>query len=56
MIGSADGDIIRRRYDKKTSIIRRGEGGYDETIAGFVGANEGRTTRNVGSTQADARE
>jgi hypothetical protein len=43
MIGSADGDIIRRGYDKKRSIISGGEGGYDETNAGFVGANEGRT-------------
>ena len=43
-IGSADGDIIRRRYDKKSSIIGGGEGGYDGTKAGFVGANEGRTT------------
>jgi hypothetical protein len=39
IIGSGDGDIIRRRYDKKSSIKSAGEGGYDVTIAGFVGAN-----------------
>jgi len=39
-----DGDIERRGYDKKTSIKSGGEGGHDLTKAGFVGANEGRTT------------